>query len=108
MSPFIANLATRLFDFSGAGRSQVARVALLILLHLVALAIQIGTETRLVSQLAFALSWVFYNFFWIVLLRRPTVAAAMALNLPCPAHPTIPIQAPRAADDGQLRRPDDD
>ena len=80
MSPFIANLTTRLFDFSRAGRSHVARVAPLILLHLVALAIQIGTETRLVSQLAFVLSWVFYNFFWIVLLRRPTVAAAMALT----------------------------
>ncbi len=80
MSPFIANLTTRLFDFSRAGRSHVARVAPLILLHLVALAILIGTETRLVPQLVFVLSWVFYNFCWIVLLRRPTVAAAMALT----------------------------
>jgi hypothetical protein len=33
-----------------------------------------------VPQVAFLLSWGFFNFCWIALLRRPTVAAALALT----------------------------
>ena len=51
------------------------------MLHLAALAILLATESRLVPQLAFLLSWGFFNFCWIVLLRRPAVAAAMSLAL---------------------------
>lgn len=79
MPPAVASLTTRLFDTSGATWGYAARVALLVTLHLAALAILIGTESRLVPQLAFLLSWGFFNFCWIVLLRRPAVAAAMSL-----------------------------
>jgi hypothetical protein len=79
MPPAIATLTTRLFDASWAKRGQVARVAVLVALHLAALAILIGTEARPVPQLVFLLSWGFYNFCWIVLLRRPAVAAALSL-----------------------------
>jgi len=79
MPPAIASLTTRLFDASSATRGHAARAAVLVALHLTALAILIGTESRLVPQLAFLLSWGFFNFCWIVLLRRPTVAAALAL-----------------------------
>src|SRR6266404_7536930 len=77
MLPAIAALTTRLFDPSGAGRG--VRVAMLAALHLTALAILIGTESGLVAQMAFLLSWGFFNFCWMVLLRRPAVAAAIAL-----------------------------
>jgi phosphoglycerol transferase MdoB-like AlkP superfamily enzyme len=79
MPPAIASLTARLFDASSATRGQMARVALLIVLHLAALAILIATEARPVPQLAFLLSWGFFNFCWIVLLRRPAVAAAISL-----------------------------
>jgi phosphoglycerol transferase MdoB-like AlkP superfamily enzyme len=79
MPPAIASLTARLFDASTATRGHVARVAVLAALHLAALAILLATESRLVPQLAFLLSWGFFNFCWIVLLRRPAVAAALAL-----------------------------
>ena len=78
MPPAIASLTTRLFDASGA-RAQAARFALLVVLHLATLAILLTTESRLVPQLAFLLSWGFFNFCWIVLTRRPSVAAALSL-----------------------------
>ena len=79
MPPAIAALTACLFDASRASRGQVVRVAILVALHLAALAILIGTEARPVPQLAFLLSWGFFNFCWIVLLRRPTMAAALSL-----------------------------
>ena len=62
MPPAIASLTTRLFDASSATRGHVARVAVLVALHLAALAILIATEARPVPQLAFLLSWGFFNF----------------------------------------------
>ena len=79
MPPAIASLTARLFDLPGASRGQIARVALLVALHLAALAILIATEAGIVAKAAFLLSWGFFNFCWIVLLRRPVVAAAIAL-----------------------------
>jgi phosphoglycerol transferase MdoB-like AlkP superfamily enzyme len=79
MPPAIASLTTRLFDASATSRAHASRVALLAALHLAALAILFATESRPVPQLAFILSWGFFNFCWIVLLARPAVAAAMSL-----------------------------
>jgi hypothetical protein len=79
MPPALATLTSRLFDASWASRSHAIRFAPLVALHLAALALLVGTEARLVPQLAFLLSWGFYNFCWMVLLRRPAVAAAIAL-----------------------------
>jgi len=79
MPPAIAALTTRLFDASATTRAHASRVALPVVLHLAAIAILIGTESRPVPQLAFILSWGFFNFCWIVLLGRPAVAAAMSL-----------------------------
>ena len=76
--PRIASLTTRLSDVS-AVRAQAGRIALLVVLHLAALAILLLTESRPVPQLAFLLSWAFFNFCWIVLFGRPAVAAAMSL-----------------------------
>src|SRR6478752_3407393 len=78
MPPAIASLATRLPDASVI-RAQVARAALLIVLHLAALVVLFTTESGPVPQLAFLLSWGFFNFCWIALLRRPAVAAALSL-----------------------------
>src|ERR1041384_4866208 len=79
MPPAIASLTTRLFDLPGQTRGRVARVALLGALHIAALAILFATESSPVAQLAFLLSWGFFNFCWIALTRRPTLAAAISL-----------------------------
>jgi phosphoglycerol transferase MdoB-like AlkP superfamily enzyme len=63
-----------------AGWARRWPLALLVALHLAALVILIGTEARFWPQLAFLLSWGFFNFCWIALLRRPSVAAALALT----------------------------
>jgi phosphoglycerol transferase MdoB-like AlkP superfamily enzyme len=60
--------------------SHAGRVGVLALLHLAALAILLLTEAPVVPQLVFALAWAFFNFCWIVVLRRPAVAAALSLT----------------------------
>jgi len=79
MPPAIASLTSRLANATTATCGHAPRYALLVALHLAALAILIGTESRPVPQLAFILSWGFFNFCWIALLGRPAVAAAMSL-----------------------------
>src|SRR5205814_4703171 len=79
MPPAIASLTTRLRDASSTSRGYAGRVTLLAALHLAALAILIATESGPVPKLAFLFSWGFFNFCWIVLLRRPAVAAAISL-----------------------------
>jgi hypothetical protein len=49
--------------------------------HLAALAIMFQTETDFASRTGFLLSWGILNFFWIVLLRRPALSAALSLTL---------------------------
>ncbi len=79
MPPAIASLTTRLLDLPGAARGRVTRLGLLVALHVAALAILFATESSRVAQLAFLLSWGFFNFCWIALMRRPTLAAAISL-----------------------------
>ena len=79
MPPAIAALTTRLFDASRANRGDLVGLTALAVLHLATLVILLATENRLVPQLAFLLSWGFFNFCWMVLLRRPALAAAISL-----------------------------
>lgn len=52
--------------------------ALLVLMHLAALAVLLATEKSFVPQFAFLLGWGFFNFCWIAIFRRPAVAAVIA------------------------------
>jgi hypothetical protein len=61
------------------GRAHKVAMALLVALHLAALVVLLKTEDRLVPWLASLLSWGFFNFAWMVLLRRPVVAASLSL-----------------------------
>src|SRR6188474_1644902 len=79
MPPAIAALTTRLFDASRASRGDLIGLIALAVLHLTTLVILLATENRLVPQFAFLLSWGFFNFCWMVLLRRPVIAAAISL-----------------------------
>ena len=57
------------------------RVAPLALFHLSALAIMLWSEIHLLAMAVFALTWGLVNFLWLVLLRRPALAAALSLVL---------------------------
>lgn len=50
-------------------------------LHLAALIIMAATEADPVDKAAFLLVWAVLNCFWLALVRRPTVAALMSLEL---------------------------
>jgi phosphoglycerol transferase MdoB-like AlkP superfamily enzyme len=84
MPPAPAALTTHLIRAVHAIRSQTigqkTGLALLVTLHLAAVAILVATEARAVPRLAFLLSWGFFNLGWMVLLRRPAVAAALSLG----------------------------
>ena len=62
-----------------AGERHRLGIGVLVLLHLMALAILLRTEDDLVPALAFALSWGLLNFVWLLVLRRPAVAASLSL-----------------------------
>src|SRR5262245_36871297 len=61
------------------GRHWLMRVAPLALFHLSALAIMLWSEVTLLSIAVFALTWGLVNFLWLMLLRRPALAAALSL-----------------------------
>ena len=56
-------------------------IAVLAALHLAALAVMAVSEFELVPRLAFILTWSLLNFFWLALLRRPVLSAAVSLVL---------------------------
>jgi hypothetical protein len=62
-----------------AGERHRLGIGVLVLLHLLALAILLVTEDDLVPGLAFALTWGLLNFVWLLVLRRPSVAASLSL-----------------------------
>src|SRR3979411_3216939 len=81
MPPALALLVSRLGLTLAITASRALRIAPTALLHLAALAIMALTETDLVSALAYLLTWGVLNFFWLGLLRRPAVAAALSLAM---------------------------
>ena len=58
-------------------RHSIIRVVPVALFHLVALAIMLWSEINLLSMAVFVLSWGFVNGLWLVLLRRPALAAML-------------------------------
>jgi hypothetical protein len=58
-----------------------AALCLVAVLHMGALIVMAATEVDLVAKAAFLLSWALLNCFWLALVRRPVVAALLALEL---------------------------
>ena len=83
MPPLLVSLTTRWNAANAAQRDDlrqyVRRFALLAGLHLLALGILAWSEDDIVPKLAFLLTWVALNCFWLAVLRRPTVAGALSL-----------------------------
>jgi hypothetical protein len=68
-------MATRVMS-----RRDTAALCFAAVLHIGALIVMAATEADLVAKTAFLLSWAFLNCFWLALVRRPLVAALLALE----------------------------
>src|SRR5690348_9108362 len=62
-----------------AGLRHRLGIGVLVLLHVVAVAVLLHTEDDLIARLAFLFTWGLLNFLWLLLLRRPSVAASLSL-----------------------------
>jgi hypothetical protein len=60
-------------------RRGVRPILVVAALHLAALLVMATTEVELVQKAAFLLAWGVLNCFWLVLLRRPALSAALSL-----------------------------
>src|SRR5271155_4636748 len=81
MRAVISSLIHRLGAADIVVRHGYARLALIAVPHIIALAIMLATEARPVEIAAFLLAWGILNFFWLALTRRPAVAGALSLVL---------------------------
>jgi hypothetical protein len=79
MPPAVSSFVHRLGASRAVGRGDAWRIVLVASLHLTSLTIMAFTEADLVAKLAFLLAWGILNFFWLVVTRRPAVAAALSL-----------------------------
>ncbi|MEA2906983.1 MAG: hypothetical protein QOI12_4370 [Alphaproteobacteria bacterium] len=81
MPPLLATLTGRWAAANAGVRRDAWRVAMVAALHLAALAILVQTEYAPEQKAAFLLTWGLLNFFWLALLRRPGLAAALSLAM---------------------------
>lgn len=74
---------TRTAAIAAAGQSRRLWAGIVILLHLAALAILLMTESGPFALALAALVWIFLNCFWLIVLRKPAIAAALSLLMVC-------------------------
>ncbi len=60
---------------------KVAALGLVLLLHAGAAVLMLGSEPTLVGVAVFILVWIMLNGLWLILLRRPVVAALISLEI---------------------------
>ena len=76
-----STLLNRLGYSEAMSRRDAATAALVAIFHVAAFAIMVETENGLVPKAIFLFTWGFLNFFWLAVLRRPAIAAALSLAL---------------------------
>jgi hypothetical protein len=77
MPPSIACLTSR-WAASESPRATL-RIALIAALHAAALGLMIWSEVGVLPKVVFCFTWGLLNFFWLAVLRRPAVSAALSL-----------------------------
>jgi hypothetical protein len=80
MPPALAFLSTSLVADTTSRRDRLC-IFLIAALYLAALGVMLWSEVAIVPKLVFLLSFGLVNFFWLALLRRPAVSAALTLLL---------------------------
>ncbi len=68
-------------SFAAKGAGTTAALCLPLLLHAGAVVLMVTTEVSLVGMTVFLLVWIMINCLWLTLLRRPTVAALISLEI---------------------------
>jgi len=81
MPPLLSSIANRLTLQDVLTQRGFARIAPAAAFHLAALAVLLWSEVGFVGAAVFALSWGLVNCFWLVLLRRPGLSAALSFVL---------------------------
>src|SRR6267154_1789389 len=81
MSLSLPLLATQVALLDAWSRHRIARAAPLVAFHVAAFAISVWTETGFARIAMFIAAWGFLNFFWLVLLRRPGLSAALSFAI---------------------------
>jgi sulfatase-like protein len=79
MPPSIASLTSRWAASDAATPASILRCALIAALHGAALGLMLWSESALVPKVVFCFTWGLINFFWLAVLRRPAVSAALSL-----------------------------
>jgi Sulfatase len=79
MLPSLAFLSTRWAAPDTVRRPGTLRIALIAAFHLAALGLMVWGEGGVVPNTVFLLTWGLVNFFWLIVLRRPAVSAALSL-----------------------------
>ena len=82
MPPSLSFLTSRLAASTGATTWRDAlRVALVAVFHVAAFGVMLATEFAPEQKGSFILTWGALNFFWLMLLRRPGISAALSLAM---------------------------
>jgi hypothetical protein len=81
MPPSIASLTSRWAASDAATPASILRCALIAALHVAALGLMLWSESALVPKVVFCFTWGLINFFWLAVLRRPAVSAALSLAM---------------------------
>ncbi len=74
-------LLSRLAPTEAISRRDALALAIITLLHLAALFVMTATELDLATKATFLVTWTMLNFFWLALLRRPSIAALLSLGM---------------------------
>src|SRR5262249_32700315 len=81
MPPSIAILTGRSAAPHAVSLRGALRIALIVAAHATAFGLMLWTEVAFVLKVVFCLVWGLLNFFWLAVLRRPAVSAAVSLVL---------------------------
>jgi len=71
--------ASALAATSRVGRTRLICISVIAAIHAAALGVMLWTEFGWFALVLFLLSWAFLNFFFLLLVRRPAVSAAVSL-----------------------------
>ena len=80
MPPSLAFLFSRQTAPHAVTSRRTLPIVLIAALHVAALGLMLWSEAGFVPKLIFCLTWGVLNFFWLVLLRRPAISAALLMT----------------------------
>src|SRR5215510_2387368 len=74
-------LLSRFAPTEAISRRDAFALAIITIVHLIALIVMAATELDLATKATFLLAWTLLNFLWLALLRRPAVSGLLSLAM---------------------------